>query len=178
MGPVVNSSRPKRRRDESGMTLVELGFVILISAILAAVAVPTFFGQRKHAAGSLTISRLDAVAGSLGEVWAQYRSFPSASSLAADISGSDPNLPAIAGSQTSGVTPPAPVVVSSTSTYVVAGAESGGLTCLYVAYDETASKPGPGTWYGKSPANNGACVVSTGYTPTSGWQRSWSAMGI
>lgn len=154
--------------------------VLLISGILAAVAIPTFFGAHRHAADSAAMGHLDAAAGVLGEIWAQDRSFPSASTLATDMSSLASSLPVQAAGNTSGITPPAPVTVAESAGFVVVGAEGGGLACLYVAYSETASSPGPGTWYGKTgySPSQGSCPVSASYTPASGWQRSWGAMGL
>ena len=39
----------KRMRGEGGFTLIELLVVIIIIAILAAIAIPTFLGQRQKA---------------------------------------------------------------------------------------------------------------------------------
>ena len=170
----------RERRSDRGWTLTELMVVLLISGILAAVAIPTFLGQHKHASDAAAMERLDAAAGVLGEIWSQYQTFPSASALAQDMSGADPNLQAAASSQTSGITPPAPVVVVSNATSVVLGAEGGGMACLYVEYNETASSPGPGTWYGKTDysPSQGSCPVSSSTAPASGWQPSWGAAGV
>lgn len=186
MAPVVNRRRSgadgaiEAHDDEKGFSLVELMVIILISAVLAAVAIPTFLGQRRHAADSSAMERLDAADSVLGEIWGEYHAFPTGSALASAITGLDANLQASSGAQTTGVTPPAPVVVAGTSTQVVMGAEGAGLACLYVDYSETASGPGPGTWYGESKftPSQASCQVGFSVVPASGWRGSWSALGL
>ena len=179
MAPVVNRST-KKRNSETGFSFIELMVVIMISAILAAVAIPTFLGQRRHAADSSAMERLDAADSVLGEIWGEAHTFPTGGALATAITGLDANVKATAGTQTTGVTPPAPIVVAGTATQVVMGAEGAGLACLYVAYDETAAGPGPGTWYGESKftTSQSNCPVSISVAPASGWHGSWSAMGL
>ncbi len=46
------------RKDDRGFTLIELMIVVLIVAILVAIAIPTFLGQRKEAEDSAAKSNL------------------------------------------------------------------------------------------------------------------------
>jgi len=153
--------------------------VLLISGILAAVAVPTFFGQRVHANDAIAEERLDSAVGTLSTIWAEYQQFPSASTLAQDIAGQDDTLSIEAQSSTSQVTPPAPLSLAtlSTSTAVELFAFGKGGRCLYIYDNESPASPGPGIWYGAStqPPANGTCAQTM--SPPSGWQQSWGEAG-
>ena len=171
--------------------------VLAISAILAAVAIPTFLGTRRLAGDQAATDRLDAAAGVLGEIWAEYHSFcvssPAATTTSASGSGcADASLTTAmngldtgivaeqVGTQTSGVTPPAPPVVQVVSaTQVEMEALTSGHRCLYLDYLEapTASLSA-GTSYAKGPAladNGTECYMAS--TPVSGWWSSWGEVG-
>ena len=175
----------RRARGEAGWTLAELMVVLLISGILAAVAIPTFLGPRRHALNSEVETRLDAAGTALGEVWAEYGTFQlppygGKGALADAISGLDPGLVLSWGSYTEGITPPAALIVTLLSpttqpTEVELMALSQGHRCLYLAYNETAAPPGAGTRYGVGHPSNGVCQAMP--LSSSGWQRSWGATG-
>lgn len=166
---------------DGGWTLIELVVVLLISAVLAAVAIPTFYGSHRHASDAAAMAELDDAVSVLGELWAEDRpAFPPQSSLAKDMEGLSPNLQARSGGTVSEVTPPAPVVVSEPdATMVVAEALGAGQECLYVVYNEGPGGPGPGTSYAKAAPSSGTCPAPPGLSsPAPGWQRSWADLGL
>ena len=171
--------------------------VLGISAILLAVAIPTLLGNRKGANDQAAAARLDAAAGVLQEVWAEYHTF--CVSISPGSSGcSDASFttamnglgPGTVADQTSGVTsattPPAPpVALVRSATAVELGAEAVGghstsaWLCVYLEYLEAPSSVLPaGTWYATGPAladNGTACSLTL--TPPSGWHHSWGQAG-
>ena len=173
--------------------------VLGISAILAAVAIPTLLGNRRGANDQAATDRLDAAAGVLQEVWAEYHTFcvsaPAATtttttttqptcsdaSLTTVMNGLQPGTVAgQTGDVTSATTPPhAPVALVRSATAVELGAEAVGHRCVYLEYLEAPSSVLPaGTWYATGPAladNGTACYITL--TPVSGWHHSWGQAG-
>lgn len=190
---------PTERRRDAGWTLTELMVVLLVSGVLAAVAIPTFLGSRRQAADQAAGDRLDAAASVLGEVWAEYHTFcvpaPAATttttqaggcqdaSLTTVMNGLEPGTVADqAGDETSGVTPPAPpTVLVRSATEVEMGALTTGRRCVYLAYLEAPSSVsylGAGVWYATGPAlAQGGQVCWLAATPVPGWHRSWGQAG-
>jgi type II secretory pathway pseudopilin PulG len=185
-------------RADGGWSLVELLVVIGISAILAAVAIPTFLLQRHQASDQSATDRLDAAAGVLGEIWAEYHTFcvavPAATtttntsgggcadaSLTTAMNGLDPDVVADqAGNQTLGPTPPNPPVIQVfTSTAVEMAALASDGRCLYLDYLEAPTDQlSAGTWYGRGPAlaqNGTECYMAS--SPVSGWWSTWGETG-
>jgi len=180
-------------RSDNGWTLVELIVVLGISAILAAVAIPTLLGSRQGANDQAASARLDAAGGVLQEVWAEYQTFcvwvpgdptPNQSgcsnaSLVAVMNGLQPGT--VAG-QTNGITsattpPDPPVALVLATTAVELDAKAVGGYCLYLQYLEAPSPLlAAGTWYATSPADNGT-DCSLNLTPVSGWHHSWGQAG-
>jgi type IV pilus assembly protein PilA len=108
------SNLKSRAKDEKGFTLIELLVVILIIAILAAVAIPTFLNQRGKAYDSNAQSMVKNMQ-TAEETFATNNNGTYTSTLA-DLTSIDPSI--VAGN---GVTPTVTAGAGSTTHYTVVG---------------------------------------------------------
>jgi type IV pilus assembly protein PilA len=85
---MLKAMRSRLNKDE-GFTLIELMVVVLIIAILVAIAIPTFLGQRKNAQDSAAKSN---VRNALATEKAYFSVNQAFTATAADLAAIEPNL--------------------------------------------------------------------------------------
>jgi type II secretion system protein G len=77
------------RRADGGFTLIELLVVIIIIGILAGIAIPVFFSQRKKAVDKSVISDVTNASLSLESYYSTNNAYPTTKALATAVANAD-----------------------------------------------------------------------------------------
>ncbi|MCL5736198.1 MAG: prepilin-type N-terminal cleavage/methylation domain-containing protein [Actinobacteria bacterium] len=82
----------KRMRGEKGFTLIELLVVIIIIAILAAIAIPTFLGQRQKAQDAAAKSLVRNAMTAIEAYYVDAQTFTAGAAMTAAVHAIEPSI--------------------------------------------------------------------------------------
>jgi len=177
---------------EAGFSLIELMVVLLISAILLGVGIPTYLAETARSEEAAAQTALDTALTQVQSYYADHESYAGISST--QMASDDPNTNYVASSGPhSGAGKPSVAIAPRPDTGEVTSGISGpqsvslaswaaNSTCWYVVdveavgsawlLDSTSGMNGPGVYYGAGPAADGSsCTpLAPKGTPASGWQ--------
>ncbi len=148
-------NRMRNRLNEDGFTLIELMVVVLIIAILVAIAIPTFLGQRETAQDRAAQSNLRNALATEKTISANDQAY---TATAADLSAIEPSLDwTVDDAADSGVLPT--LYAATGAVCLVSESASGTFFWIY-------EHPQQATVYGSgaaTPADEAACSAGAGW---------------
>jgi len=136
---------------DHGFTLIELLVVIIIIGILAGIAIPVFFSQRKKAVDKSVVSDLTNTALALESYYSTNNAYPTTAALATGSANTDKIVKSVGNSLT--------ITTDGTTGYCIAGynAKSSYTSAVPKVYDSTN---------GGLQTDNGGCTKSATFTQT------------
>jgi type IV pilus assembly protein PilA len=166
----IRNSIHKRMKGEKGFTLIELLVVIIIIAILAAIAIPTFLGQRQKAQDAAAKSLIRNAMTAVETYYVDNQNFTAGAGMTAALPLIEPSIKFLAVANAAAATPAfaAGITLAATGTPDNRVGYDGNATSYSLA-TVAASTNVFGVFVNKAAAGNtfvkkiGTAAVSTGW---------------